>query len=156
MNIDGDGSPSDPGDGEGARGGAELRCWGVPAEPARFPALRRALAGWAEHVGMSPEQIEVLALTSYEALANAAAHAYPDQSVGVLDMHAIYWPASAQVEVTVIDYGRWQPPAAERGDLGGRGLVLIESLAEHAEVSTGPTGTSVRMSWTLPRQPVAV
>lgn len=126
---------------------ADVHYAAVPAHPERLPGLRRALAGWADRVGMSAEQIEVLALASYEALANATAHAYSNGE-GVLEVHATYLPERAQAQVTVTDSGRWRPPSTEWG-LGGRGLVLIRNLAEHAEVSTDATGTTVRMHWTV-------
>lgn len=127
---------------------ADVHFAAVPADPQRLPGLRRALAEWAERAGMSAEQVEVLALTSYEALANAAEHAYSDGE-GVLEVHATYSPERARVQVTVTDAGRWRPPPIDRGEWGGRGLVLIRNLAEHAEVSTDATGTTVRMSWTV-------
>lgn len=127
---------------------ADVEAAAVPAEPDQLPGVRRALAEWAGHVGMSAEQVEAVALASYEALANATAHAYSD-GAGVLDVHATYRPERAQVQVTVADSGRWRPPPAERGGLGGRGLVLIRSLAEHAEVTTDAAGTTVRMYWTV-------
>lgn len=128
---------------------ADLHFAAVPAAPERLPALRRALGEWAERVGMNAEQIEVLALASYEALANAAAHAYPDGE-GVLEVHATYLPERARAQVTVTDFGSWRPEPAERGELGGRGLMLIRQLAEHADVNTDAAGTAVRMSWTAP------
>lgn len=128
-------------------GGTELHCREVPAEADRLPALRRALADWAENVGLSADQRELAALATYEALANAATHAYSDGESGVLDVHAIYRPTSGHAEVVVTDYGHWQEPGRE--DLGGRGLVLISSLAEHAEVTVTAGGTTVRMSWTV-------
>lgn len=150
--MDTDGEVTDEHDGDGrARQVVDLYCSAVPAEPERLQGLRRALAEWAERIGMAAEQIEALTLAGYEALANAAAHAYPD-SGGVLDMHATYRPDSAQVEVTVSDHGNWRFPTAEHEELGGRGLVLIRSLAEHAEVTAGALGTTVRMTWTLTSQ----
>lgn len=127
---------------------ADVHFAAVPADPERLPGLRRALAGWAERAGMSAEQVEVLALASYEALANATAHAYSD-GAGVLKVHATYLPEQAQAQVTVTDSGHWRPPPTERGELSGRGLVLIRNLAEQAEVSTDTSGTTVWMSWTV-------
>lgn len=133
--------------GELAPATSELRCTGVPADPGRFPGLRRALAGWAEHVGMSAEQIEALALASYEALANVAAHAYPDGD-GLLDVRAVHTPGRA--EVTVTDHGTWRPSDGGPTACGGRGLLLIDSLAEEAEItSAAGGGTSVRMAWAV-------
>lgn len=147
MNIDGDALSGSEADGQ-VRPTAELHCRAVPANPERFPALRRTLAGWAEHVGMSTEQIELVGMVSYEALANVAAHAYPHGD-GVLDAHALFQASSSRAQIVITDYGHWQEPPGERGELGGRGLVMIDSLTEHAEVTTTASGTSVRMSWTV-------
>src|SRR5699024_9383444 len=121
----------------------------VPAEPERLPELRRALAEWAERVGMSAEQVEAVTLAGYEALANAATHAYA-AGTGTLNLHAEYRSARRQVQVAVSDAGRWRTPPTDRDGLGGRGLVLIRSLAEHAEVHTDASGTTVSMHWTVP------
>lgn len=134
---------------------AALRFPEVPAKPERLPELRHALVEWAERTGMTDEQVETLALAVYEALANAAVHAYPDGD-GVLDVHASHRPDTAQVKVTVADYGRWRLPPTERGGQGGRGLVLIRSLADHAEVTTDASGTTVRMTWVLTPQTESV
>ncbi|MHA6801383.1 ATP-binding protein [Bounagaea algeriensis] len=129
-------------------GVADVHFAAVPAEPEQLPGLRRALAEWAGRVGMSAEQIELVALASYEALTNATVHAYSGAG-GVLDVHARYLPERAQAQVTVTDSGRWRPEPPERGEQGGRGLVLIRNLAEHAEVTTDASGTAVRMRWTV-------
>jgi serine/threonine-protein kinase RsbW len=127
---------------------ADLCYTAIPAEPQRLPGLRRALVEWAEGAGISGERLEALALVCYEALANAVAHAYSDGD-GVVDVRASYRQSPARVEITVTDYGQWRAPGPERGDLGGRGLVLIRSLADDAEVSTGESGTTVRMTWNV-------
>lgn len=147
MDIDGDAADAA---GTGVRAGrvANLDCTAVPAKPERLPELRHALAEWAARIGMAAEQNEALTLATYEALANAAAHAYPEGVEGVVDVHAVHRPESARVEVTVTDYGSWRPPD-ESGMLGGRGLVLVRSLAENAEVTTDASGTTVRMAWSL-------
>lgn len=125
------------------------RHWrGVTAEPTSLPAVRRELAEWAEQLGVDAERVEMMTLATYEALSNVALHAYPDEH-GVLDMGAAYWRGRARVQVTVADRGRWCPEPTDRGGLGGRGLVLIRSLAEHCEVTSDANGTTVRMSWTV-------
>ncbi|RCW43302.1 anti-sigma regulatory factor (Ser/Thr protein kinase) [Halopolyspora algeriensis] len=150
--MDTDGEVADKhGGGSGETQVTDLRFPAVPAEPERLPELRHTLVEWAERTGMAAEQVETLALAAYEALANAAVHAYPDGD-GVLDVHASHRPDSAQVEVTVTDYGRWRLPPSERGGTGGRGLVLIRNLADHAEVIAETSGTTVRMAWALTPQ----
>ncbi len=127
---------------------AELHHTAVPAEPERLPQLRRALAEWAEQAGMTSERVEMLALAGYEALANVAAHAYPD-GFGLLDVHACCRSDPARAEVIVRDYGRWQQPRSSDAGPGGRGLILLRSLADHAEVTTDDSGTAVSMTWNL-------
>lgn len=126
----------------------DLHYAAVPAEPERLPGLRRALVEWAGRVGLSAERVETLALAGYEALANAAAHAYRD-GAGVLEMRAAHRTGPERLEVTVSDQGDWRPEPADRGGLGGRGLVLIRNLADHAEVTTDESGTTVSMTWDL-------
>lgn len=121
----------------------------VAAESERLPEVRRGLSSWAERIGMSAEQVEALTLASYEALSNAAAHAYAPCVDGTIEVAASYQPESALVQVTVTDNGRWRRERSTREGIGGRGLMLIRSLAEHAEVHAGATGTTVCMSWTV-------
>ncbi|SFB64441.1 Anti-sigma regulatory factor (Ser/Thr protein kinase) [Amycolatopsis marina] len=125
---------------------------GVPAEAERLPAIRHALAGWADSVGLSADQVEALTLAAYEALANTVTHAYPDQD-GTLDLRAEYQARRALVEVEVTDRGRWQPPPAEPGPLGGRGLPLIHQLSESTRVEPTAHGTVVHMCWSLVSTP---
>lgn len=121
----------------------------IPAVVERLPQVRDGLADWAGRVGLNAQQVEDVTLASYEALANAAMHAYPDGQ-GTLAVHAQYRPDRQQAQITVADAGQWQPPPDERDGLGGRGLVLIRNLAEHAEVHTDGAGTTVSMRWTVP------
>ncbi|CAM03464.1 anti-sigma regulatory factor (Ser/Thr protein kinase) [Saccharopolyspora erythraea NRRL 2338] len=143
MNIDGPapGAPADP---------ADLHCAGVPAEPRQLSRLRHRLVQWAARTALSADQSEALVLATYEALANTAAHAYPD-GTGVVDLRASYQPDSRSVEVTVTDHGQWRPPPEERDGLGGRGLVLIRNMTDHTAVDSGPAGTRVTMRWNLER-----
>jgi anti-sigma regulatory factor (Ser/Thr protein kinase) len=120
----------------------------VAADATHLAAVRKALAGWAEGIGMSREQRSDFVLAAYEALANAAEHAYVGQTGGVIDL----WARCAQGLVTVVvtDYGSWRPPQPSDG-LRGRGLLLINALAHHNEVSRDATGTTVTMTWPSPR-----
>ncbi|MBA8827555.1 anti-sigma regulatory factor (Ser/Thr protein kinase) [Saccharopolyspora lacisalsi] len=140
-------APSEP-DGDGSLLVTDLHHMAVPAEAERLPELRHALVEWARHAGTTDEQVEMLTLACYEALANVAAHAYPE-GTGVLDLHAIRRRDPARIEVMVRDYGRWQQPRSSNAGPGGRGLVLLRSLADHAEVTSDDSGTTVSMTWNL-------
>jgi anti-sigma regulatory factor (Ser/Thr protein kinase) len=134
--------------GSGVSPSLELRYPSVPARPENLPMLRHDLAEWAQRCGLAARHVEAVALATYEALANVAAHAYPT-GTGVLDVDAVYRTSPARVEITVTDYGQWSAPPEKRGEAGGRGLVLIRALADHTEVTPGDSGTTVRMTWIL-------
>jgi anti-sigma regulatory factor (Ser/Thr protein kinase) len=104
---------------------------------------RHRLVDWAGTVGLSPEVIEDVALAGYEALTNAAEHAYPT-GVGDVDLFAGFL-AGGIVLVTVRDHGRWLPPA----DAGfrGRGLVMMKGLTDRAGFEIGEWGTVVHLGW---------
>jgi serine/threonine-protein kinase RsbW len=115
-----------------------------PASPQLAARLRRQLIEWARNEGIPADTTYDIGLACYEAMANTVTHAYPDGTVGVLELHARLDTGS--LVVTVTDRGRWD----EEGSDGGRGLALIRSLSDEAEVRRGDYGTTVRMTW--PRQ----
>jgi anti-sigma regulatory factor (Ser/Thr protein kinase) len=115
-----------------------------PASPELAARLRRQLIEWARNEGIPADTTYDIGLACYEAMANTVTHAYPNGTVGPLELHAQL--DTGAVVVTVADRGRWD----EEGPAGGRGLALIRSLSEQAEVRRGDYGTTVRMSW--PRQ----
>ncbi|MEV7097825.1 ATP-binding protein [Amycolatopsis sp. NPDC051045] len=128
---------------------------GAPAPPASFhrrtaavagrlPEMREALARWLATLGLSPERREDIVLAGYEAMANSAEHAYPAGEAGPVDVRAEALPG--QLTVTVTDYGTWRPPSATNG-LRGRGLLLIDNLADHSAQVHREDGTTVTMTW---------
>jgi serine/threonine-protein kinase RsbW len=120
------------------------------ADVEALPRLRRALIAWARRVGLPEDAVDDLALATYEAMANVVDHAYPADP-GVLEIKAVR--PDHHITVTIADHGRWRPPPPGPRDpegRRGRGLVLIRALADSAEVSPGPRGTTVRMRWPLP------
>jgi serine/threonine-protein kinase RsbW len=131
---------------------AELCYHDVPADAHRLIALRHALSRWAAEAGMDIEQVEALTLASYEALANVVAHAYPDGD-GAFDLLAS--AGAGRIEVTITDHGRWHAPSPDPLGLRGRGLPLIHTLTDDAEITRGPDGTVVRLAWLVPQVSVA-
>jgi serine/threonine-protein kinase RsbW len=121
---------------------ARLRCEGVPAVAGRLPGLRRRITDWARQVGLRPERIDALRLACDEALANVVQHAYRGGR-GVLHLYATYQPERDKVTVTVVDHGRWRLRRPSRQF----GLTLMRGLADRVDVTTGPNGTTVRLSW---------
>lgn len=116
----------------------------VAAEADRLPELRGALATWLSTLGLSEERQEDVVLAGYEAMANSAEHAYRDGETGQIDVRAE--AGNGRLTVTVTDYGTWRAPVATNG-LRGRGLLLIDSLADHSAQVHREDGTTVTMTW---------
>lgn len=131
----------------------DLRCVDVPATPDQLLPLRRRLATWAAAAGLTGDQIDELILAGDEATSNVVCHAYPpDRAVpGTFDLLASYRPDLGALHVTVRDSGVWRPEPADPGPLHGRGLVLIRALAHQVTFDRSDDGTTVHMTWLLPR-----
>ncbi|MEV6908573.1 ATP-binding protein [Amycolatopsis sp. NPDC051071] len=117
----------------------------VPAEAGRLVELRKQLTRWLAGLGVDGERREDIVLASSEALANAAEHAYRDGSDGVIEIHAT--SGRDGIKVVVTDYGNWKQ-ADPADPIRGRGLLLIDRLADHADCRYRGDGTTVTMSWT--------
>ena len=101
----------------------------------------------AAYRGSGEELAEAVLLATGEAVSNAVEHAYPPDAEGVVELTmALGWPDPADVSVAVVDGGRWRPAPPDAG-FRGRGLQMIRALADRADITTGPHGTSVRMRW---------
>lgn len=120
--------------------------WEGRAIAARLRDVRRAIQDWGRHVGLPADLIGELALAAYEAMANAAEHAYAGVEPGVLSVLVSASPG--WIDVQVADQGKWHPPDADTG-FRGRGLLLINGLAEDVTVTSTELGTTVRMRWQL-------
>ena len=120
----------------------------VPATPAHVGRLRRAVRGWLRQAlgDRDPDAVDNLTLAVSEALENAAEHAYADRDEpGTMTLSAQRDPSGpGTVVISVTDTGRWRPPSGGAG-YRGRGLALIEELADAHTVRPGPTGTTVTL-----------
>ncbi|UQS24790.1 ATP-binding protein [Amycolatopsis thermalba] len=115
-----------------------------PARAAEVPGLRHAVRRWADVHGVPPQLTADVELAVHEALANAIEHAYPEGATGIVALHARQDDGALQITVT--DHGQWQPPAAGPGPDGGRGLALIDALADHASITGTEHGTTVTLA----------
>jgi serine/threonine-protein kinase RsbW len=108
---------------------------------------RRHLTRWAGDAGISTDTVEDIALASYEALTNAAEHAYADGD-GDVDLSAGFLMGGL-FRVTVRDHGRWLTPA----DPGyrGRGLMMMNGLTDCTGFEIGEWGTVVHLGWNVVR-----
>jgi anti-sigma regulatory factor (Ser/Thr protein kinase) len=105
-------------------------------------ALRRTFRRWVDSL-MAEDAAEDLALAVYEALANAAEHAFTAHTApGLIWLHAVV--ADGQITVTVTDNGSWRCPTDSAGHRG-RGLALMHQLTTETQVVQSPCGTTVRL-----------
>ena len=116
----------------------------APSLHRRLREVRAHVAAWAGRLGLSGDAVDGIVLATHEALANVADHAYPEGG-GDAELDAAC--VDGEVRVVVRDHGRWQAER-ERG-WRGRGLVIIQGLAEHVDVQRAVAGTSVAMRWRL-------
>lgn len=123
-----------------------LICTGIAGRPGTLAEVRHQLERWAAGTGLPALVVADLVLSGYEALVNAAEHAYPS-GPGPVDLVAAR-STDNRVLVTVRDHGQWRPPPLDSG-FRGRGLQMIRALTHRVEVRQGPGGTTVHMEWEL-------
>ena len=135
-------------DGEVGGAGGDALHVRTPRSVTAVPMLRKRARAWLRAVGVDEEVAEAVLLATGEAVSNAVEHAYPPDGEGdvELTMSLGSHDHPGDVQVSVVDGGRWRPAPADAG-FRGRGLAMIRALADSAEITTGPHGTSVRMRW---------
>jgi len=124
----------------------------VAADPRSAARARAEFGVWLEtHFSLSSDRFSDVLLAVNEAIANAAEFAYCETSQrGTLDVSAGYDRQSDTLSVTVDDRGRWrqQMPAQYQQQLRGRGIPLMETLADEVTIDRTPRGTRVTLTWT--------
>jgi anti-sigma regulatory factor (Ser/Thr protein kinase) len=120
----------------------------APALPNEMAGLRRKLIQWLSEFPLDSNSTHDITLATYEALANVAAHAYPDGH-GWARLQARR--EGDAVTVTVTDTGcgipAKRPRKAAPRTSGGRGLLLIDQVTDQSDIDTSTKGTTVRMTW---------
>ena len=54
---------------------------------------------------------------------------------------------SRHITVTITDHGGWKSEAPDPASRRGRGLLLMRSCSDAADVHTGPDGTRIILQW---------
>jgi serine/threonine-protein kinase RsbW len=139
---------------EDSDGGLALSVTATPESAYRF---RQRFAQWLDAtISVDAERRSDIVLAVYEAVANAAEHAYaadaqtagtesPGRQPGAIEVRA-RMTHDESLEVTVTDGGRWKSDVST-SPYRGRGLALIEALSDASDVTSGPEGTAVTLSW---------
>jgi anti-sigma regulatory factor (Ser/Thr protein kinase) len=120
----------------------------LPAAPGQVAVARSHITDWTTKVGFPQVYGQDIVLATDEAVSNAIEHAYPG-TPGTVTLFAACTRPPGAVRVVVSDHGRWRLPAADMG-FRGRGLAMMERLAEVFRLVHGPDGTTVVLGWSLP------
>ena len=113
------------------------------ATAAQVGAVRREIRRWLAAVVDDADAADDLVLAVSEAVENVVDHAFAGlDRPGTMTVTARV--EDGEVVLSVGDDGRWQEPT--RGATSrGRGLAMMESLADSAVVHTGHDGTVVTL-----------
>ncbi|MFC9286864.1 anti-sigma factor RsbA family regulatory protein [Streptomyces sp. NPDC057052] len=108
----------------------------------QLPNARHFAVGHAARLGLSGIRLEDVALIVAELTTNSVVHGGGSGTLRV-------WAEDSQVVCEVRDHGQLNDPLAgrrppARDQLGGRGLLLVHSLADLVRIHTGPDGTAIR------------
>jgi anti-sigma regulatory factor (Ser/Thr protein kinase) len=110
----------------------------VAANPTALAGARERLREWLAGVGVEDGVANDLVLATDEALTNAIMHSGTERAeveLACLD---------GMVRITVRDFGHWDSNPSHPDH--GRGLVLVDALTDHVEVTRGERGTTVTLS----------
>jgi anti-sigma regulatory factor (Ser/Thr protein kinase) len=111
----------------------------VPALPGALAPLRATLRRWLLRAGATELEAYELLTACGEAATNAIRHASgPVRSEFELEAAIV----EGGVEIRVRDQGSWRE---RRGDVGGRGLPIIEAYVDELTITPSPSGTEVLM-----------
>jgi anti-sigma regulatory factor (Ser/Thr protein kinase) len=120
-----------------------------PADARTAAVLRDDLYAWLrQFTDVPPTQLSDIVVSTYEALANCADHAYANRpgSAGAMTLRAAYDRAAEAIRVSITDGGMWREPEAPKpSDIRGRGIALMRALADQCSIEGRPHGTTVSL-----------
>ncbi|MFG3250549.1 anti-sigma factor RsbA family regulatory protein [Streptomyces sp. NPDC048187] len=109
---------------------------------AELPGVRHFAVDRAASLGLAGQRLQDLELAVAELTTNSVVHGGGDGTLAV-------WAEAGQVVCEVRDAGRLTDPLAgrrpaERGQIGGRGLLLVHHVADLVRTHTSDDGTTIR------------
>jgi serine/threonine-protein kinase RsbW len=122
----------------------------VVADAESAATVRREFSDWLRrYFTLDTTKASDVVLAVNEAMANAAEFAYVTaERPGAMHVQADYDGSAATLTVTVTDEGAWRTADPARKELRrGRGIPLMEALADRATVDSSQAGTRVCLEW---------
>ncbi|MEV6881611.1 anti-sigma factor RsbA family regulatory protein [Streptomyces sp. NPDC051135] len=109
---------------------------------AELPVVRHFAVARAASLGLAGQRLQDLELAVAELTTNSVVHGGGEGRLAV-------WTEAGQVVCEVRDTGRLTDPLAgrrppERGQIGGRGLLLVHHVADLVRMHTSDAGTTIR------------
>jgi serine phosphatase RsbU (regulator of sigma subunit)/anti-sigma regulatory factor (Ser/Thr protein kinase) len=117
----------------------------LPAEPSRIRDARRQLGCWLTGIGVDPSRKHDIVLATAEAVTNAIEHGSHCDARRTVSIEA--FRRGDTVAATVSDSGQWSGDSAAslRNQQGGRGLTLINGLADQVDTVRSAHGTRITL-----------
>ncbi|MGH3972929.1 MAG: ATP-binding protein [Pseudonocardiaceae bacterium] len=119
----------------------------VVATTRNATVLRRRFRDWLV-LDLPTNVVDDLVLAVYEAIANAAEHAYANHADGPGPVRLEAHRAADHVLISVSDEGRWRTPTGV--GCRSRGIPLMRLLAQNVHTRCGHRGTVVHFRVELP------
>ncbi len=118
-----------------------------PAALDQVPQMRQQLRRWLAAAGVEPSRQYDILLAVGEAVTNAIEHGSHSDSGRTVAIEA--FSRGQSVAATVTDSGEWSTDssASHREARRGRGLTLINGLADHVDTVRTTQGTSITMEF---------
>jgi PAS domain S-box-containing protein len=118
-----------------------------PAHPDSLASTRHWLRAWLANAGLEEDLAQDVLVAVGEACANAVEHAYTGGTGADARLSARF--AGAGLVVTVTDHGRWKQPPPDNHVLRGRGVPMMEALADAVTLRHDAAGTTVTLEWRI-------
>ena len=119
------------------------------AAPATVVSWRHELTDWLEaRLDLGAERRADVVLAVDEALSNSAEFAYRHGGSGDVTLEVAYSAPDERLAITVLDSGTWREVDDTCRPLSrGRGIPLMEALADRLDIERGAAGTTVWLTF---------
>jgi PAS domain S-box-containing protein len=117
------------------------------ADPDHLASTRHWLRAWLANAALEPDLAQDVLVAAGEACANAVEHAYLGGAGATAHLAARL--TGGHLVVTVTDRGRWKQPPPDNHVLRGRGVPMMEALADTVAFRHDAAGTTVTLEWRI-------